>query len=181
MNEIMTMVFFFVEMLVPTTQIFPPLASVDHQPQNVPEIIDRMSTNQNQNYVLRKLVFHLLHHDKSNYKEGNPHLVLTLIQFQPSSSLVLGVASYPSNPSLVLSKAFCPLFHPPAPLLCAPLNKLGRPPCDSCMVEKRRLCTCTPIGGNRGHVPHDTIIRFQQVLKRGTQILSQFFTGLVRI
>ena len=78
MNEIMTMVFFFVEMLVPTTQIFPPLASVDHQPQNVPEIIDRMSTNQNQNYVLRKLVFHLLHHDKSNYKEGDPHLVLTL-------------------------------------------------------------------------------------------------------
>ena len=78
MNEIMTMVFFFVEMLVPTTQIFPPLASVDHQPQNVPEIIDRMSTNQSQNCVLRELVFHLLHHDKSNYKEGDPHLVLTL-------------------------------------------------------------------------------------------------------
>ena len=78
MNEIMTMVFFFVEILVPTTQIFPPLASVDHQPQNVPEIIDRMSTNQSQNCVLRKLVFHLLHHDKSNYKEGDPHLVLTL-------------------------------------------------------------------------------------------------------
>ena len=105
MNKMMTMVFFFVKLLVPvpswspipnlfaflfvdakkknisvpTSQsIFPPLVSLDHRPQNVPEIKECQPTKAKVK-SLQKFVSHPLHEDKSNCEEDEPHLVQILL------------------------------------------------------------------------------------------------------
>ena len=140
-------------MLVPTQWIFPPAASGDDQIQNLPEV--KMSTNQSQSranlcwnlfVVVENMRFLPLawrrQQQWGRQASFGPDFFYLAFACLKSSSWCskpfLGLSL-----SLLLSKAFCPLFHPPAPLLSAPLDKLGRPPCDSCMVEKRRLCTCT--------------------------------------